>query len=117
MKTYVITGATSGIGESLIRSFEGESVHVYALGRSQEKLERLKQSLMGKVQIDTVLIELSNVPSIKDSISSILNDKIDGFIHCAGISMEVPLRKIKYDAFSNIMNVNFFSFVEIFFPS
>ncbi len=113
MKTYVITGATSGIGEGLIRSFEGESVHVYALGRSQEKLERLKQSLIGKIQIDTVLVELSNVSSIKDSISSILNDKIEGFIHCAGVERLVTLRKTKYEDFIRLMNVNFFSFVEI----
>ncbi len=113
MKTFVVTGATSGIGESLVKSFIGEDVRVIALGKSEEKLDKLKNNLINKVQIKTFLINLENVSSIKSAIEPIFNEHIDGFIHCAGFSKYAHLRKINYSDFVQIMNVNFFSFVEI----
>ena len=41
MKKYIITGATSGVGEALVKSFKGEDVHIIAIGRNESKLEKL----------------------------------------------------------------------------
>ena len=38
---------------------------------------------------------------------------IDGFVHCAGISSRKPLNVLTKNGFSNIMDVNFYSFVEL----
>lgn len=113
MKTYLITGATSGIGKALTESFKNEDVRVIAIGRNTDKLSKLKQDLATKVEILPIELDLSEVSSIKSSLSSVLSEEIDGFIHCAGIYHLANLRKIQYQQFVSMMNVNFFSFVEI----
>ena len=113
MKTYLITGATSGIGKSLIESFRNENIRVIAIGRNFEKLENLKRELASEVEIVPVEVNLDDVPSIKGALSNVLSESFDGFIHCAGVSYLVNLRKISYQQFCSMMNVNFFSFVEI----
>ena len=113
MKTYLITGATSGIGKSLIETFGDEKVRVIALGRDEEKLSQLKEKNLSKVEIIPIVVDLDNVLSIKGALSGILSEKIDGFIHCAGFYELSNLRKVNYSKFLSLMNVNFFSFVEI----
>lgn len=113
MKTYLITGASSGIGKALIESFCNENIRVIALGRNLEKLEELKQELASKVEIVPVEVNLDDVPSIKSALTGVLSESFDGFIHCAGTSYLANLRKISYQQFASMMNVNFFSFVEI----
>lgn len=113
MKTYLITGASSGIGKALIESFGNENIRVIALGRNLEKLEELKHELASKVEIVPVEVNLEDVPSIKSALTGVLSESFDGFIHCAGMSFLANLRKSSYQQFSSMMNVNFFSFVEI----
>ena len=38
---------------------------------------------------------------------------IDGLVHCAGISSRKPLNVLKKEGFDNLMDVNFYSFVEL----
>ena len=39
--------------------------------------------------------------------------KLDGLVHCAGISSRKPLNVLSKDGFSKVMDVNFYSFVEL----
>ncbi len=111
MKKYVITGATSGVGEALVKSFKGENVQIIAIGRNESKLERLK-AFMSSSQCITVNIDLCEVESIKDKITSYLED-VDGFVHCAGFNKLTSLRKASYSLYLKMMNVNYFSFAEL----
>lgn len=111
MKKYIVTGATSGVGEALVKSFKGDDVQIIAIGRNESKLERLK-AFMSSSQCITVNIDLCEVESIKDKISSYLED-VDGFIHCAGFTKLTSLRKASYSLYLKMMNVNYFSFAEL----
>ncbi len=114
MKRYVITGGTSGIGEGLVRSFEKDDVELILPVRNTEKaLDMYKHTcFFNKLQI--FKLDLEDVTSIKSAFASVKNiDKIDGFIHCAGIIDLKNLQKTTYEKFLRLMNINFFSFVEI----
>lgn len=50
MKTALITGATSGIGEACARAFVGAGWQVVGTGRRAERLEALARELGGKFQ-------------------------------------------------------------------
>ena len=39
--------------------------------------------------------------------------KLDGMVHCAGISKMIPLNMIKYETMDEIMRVNFYAFMEM----
>ena len=38
MKKYIVTGATSGVGEALVKSFKGDDVQIIAMGRNESNL-------------------------------------------------------------------------------
>ena len=111
MKKYIVTGATSGVGEALVKSFKGEDVQIVAIGRNEGKLEKLK-AFMPSYQCITVNIDLCEVESIKEKITPYL-DEVDGFVHCAGFNKLTSLRKASYDLYLKMMNVNYFSFAEL----
>ena len=112
MKTYLVTGATSGIGKALVCSFKNDDIQVIAIGRDKDKLELLKDSFAPQ-KITPLVIDLRDISSISSQMHNIFPVQIDGFIHCAGYSVESSLRKLKIEKFQEMMTVNFFSFVEI----
>jgi len=50
MGTMVVTGASTGVGRAVARSFAGRGYDVYALGRSKDKLDALAGEWNGKVR-------------------------------------------------------------------
>lgn len=92
-KIAVITGATSGIGRQLTLKLIEKNISVIALGRSDDKIEKLKndaKDLMTDNKLYTVKGDLSTQKNIKDiakKISVILDKheyQIDYLIHVAG---------------------------------
>jgi NAD(P)-dependent dehydrogenase (short-subunit alcohol dehydrogenase family) len=92
-KVAVVTGATSGIGRQLVFKLIEKNIVVIALGRSDEKIEKLINDAK-RINTDAKLYivkgDLSNSNHIKDiakEISGILDnhkDQIDYLVHVAG---------------------------------
>ena len=60
-------------------------------------------------------IDLSDVLSVGAHIEAIIKERgpLDGFVHSAGISAVRPIKMCTYDYMKQMMDVNFFSFIEI----
>lgn len=82
MKTVLITGATSGIGEEFARRFAKRGYRLILAGRNREKLLELKE-LYGN---DTMLIcsDLAEEQNCYDLLEQVKSEKIDVFINNAG---------------------------------
>lgn len=111
-KTYVITGATSGIGKALVESYKDEDVKLIIIARNLEKAQALKE-VIDESKLEIVIADLENVDSLKDELKPIIGRELDGLIYCAGITGIESLRKTTYQKFLKVMNVNFFAFAEI----
>jgi len=81
MKTVLITGATSGIGESCVNKFLKNSWQVIATGRNPEKLENLKN-----LGAETFKLDVTKQEGINNLITHIVNSniKIDVLVNNAG---------------------------------
>lgn len=113
-KTILITGASDGIGKatSILASQLGAKIILVA--RNEEKLESVKTSLEGEGH-KWYSYDLKNVEGIEALIKTIVSDngKLDGFVHCAGISKMRPLKMTNYEFLKDIMTINFYSFIEL----
>ncbi|NQV77144.1 MAG: SDR family oxidoreductase [Lutibacter sp.] len=107
---YIITGATSGIGKTLVYELDNIGEKLILMARSSEKLKELESNF--KTEHVYITVDLSNIQNLIDVLQTI-NYKIKGFVHCAGLESVLPLRQVSYLKFDNIMKIHVYSFVEI----
>jgi len=110
MKNFIITGSSSGIGNSVALQLNNPEFHLYLLGRDAGHSKALKLKLDS--QITFIECDLENIDNIQFSLSE-LPSVIDGFVHCAGVTAILPINKIDYKKFEDIFKINMFSFIEI----
>lgn len=109
-KTIMITGAASGIGKATAVLCSQLGARVILVDRSEEDLNNQEIQDCEYHVID--LSELNKIEVLVENVAE-TNGSIDGLVHCAGISSRKPLNVLKKDGFSKIMDVNFYSFVEL----
>lgn len=113
-KTIIITGAGSGIGRETAITASKIGAKVIMLDISEEGLNATMQQLEGDGHAMYV-INLCETDSIAPLVKSIAEQygTIHGVVHCAGISSRKPLNVLTKDGFSKVMDINFYSFVEL----
>lgn len=113
-KKIIITGAASGIGRETAIVASRQGAKVILLDLSEEGLKDTISLLDGNGH-SFHAIDLTYTDSISSLIKEIISEEglIDGLVHCAGISSRKPLNVLTKDGFSKVMDVNFYSFVEL----
>lgn len=111
MKTYVITGATSGIGEELVKHFAKEN-KVFAGYRNKDKLSKL-QSI--SENITPFYIDYTNPETIQDAVNFIKEQtqKIDTLINAAGCVVAGAMENIPISEIRRQFDVNTFGSLEL----
>jgi NAD(P)-dependent dehydrogenase (short-subunit alcohol dehydrogenase family) len=95
MQTYLIVGASSGIGFQLAKNLTEKGNKVIALSRSNNNLSSLNNVTYYQVDISE---ESPNFPVIEESIN--------GLIYCPGTINLKPFRALKPEDYLNEFNVN-----------
>lgn len=112
-KVIIVTGAGSGIGRetSIVLAREGASVIMMDI--NAEGLQ--ETATLGGEKCHPLAIDLTNENAIAEMVSQTVEQygKLDGLAHCAGISSRKPLNVLSKDGFAKVMDVNFYSFVEL----
>jgi len=111
-KTYMVTGASSGIGQSICIELSKNN-NVILLARNSE---RLQETLALMTEGNHMIIEgdISKIENIATYVKQAYEKYtiLDGFAHCAGIGGIFRLSQTTYELIHSIMLVNFYSFVE-----
>lgn len=111
MKTYIITGATSGIGEALTEYFAKDNI-VFAGYRSENKVENLKQISNNVIPFYVDYAKPETISGAVKYIKSKTN-KIDTLINVAGCVVAGAFENIPIDELKRQFNVNVFGAVEL----
>lgn len=113
-KNILITGASAGIGKGIAIFLSKLGANIIMAARNEERLkETLNELEPGDHSY--YLIDLNNLKEIEVMLDTICGDKkkLNGIVHSAGICKSSPVQYLKSEDLTNIMSVNFYSFVEL----
>jgi NAD(P)-dependent dehydrogenase (short-subunit alcohol dehydrogenase family) len=117
LKTYIISGAGSGIGKSISIQLAKEEHQLILVGRNIAKLNETKSLLAGNNHI-VLNFDISNKEETILAAKTIVDLKIDGIIANAGVGGENNWGE--NDRWSEIINTNLtgtYNFVNAFLPN
>ena len=109
MKTYVITGGTSGIGEALVNHFSKDNI-VFCGYRNEKKLpDELSENII------PFYVDYANPNTIQGAVEFITSktDKIDTLINVAGCVVAGAIENIPVSELRRQFDVNVFGAVEL----
>lgn len=109
----IVTGAGSGIGRETSRVLAEQGASVIMMDINADSLAE-SAALCGE-KCHPITIDLTDAKSVTEAVASVVSQygKLDGLVHCAGISSRKPLNVLSKEGFSKVMDVNFYSFVEL----
>ena len=110
-KVYIVTGASSGIGEQLSINLAQKGAHVVCAARTKEELDRVCQLIESAggsalaVQTDITVLEQCR-SLVQNTLAAY--SQIDGLILNAGVSMWARFEEITdIEFFHDLMNTNY----------
>ncbi len=112
-KTFVITGANSGVGFEATRSLLAKGAAVVMLNRSAEKSadahQELKREFGQDAAVSVIIMDLAKLDSVRQAAAAVLEQvpNIDGLICNAAVS-QTATRKLTVDGFETQLGVNHF---------
>ena len=104
-KKILITGATGGIGNALVKKFLSLDGTVLATGTNTEKLDALKKEFP---KINVLKFDISDHTKIEDFIENVTSQLVglDVLVNNAGITMDNLSLRMKDDEWKKVIDVN-----------
>ena len=114
MKTFLITGATSGIGEACARHCLAQGDQVVALCRNGDKARRLFAPELASGQMVLLEHDLAcNDGLYKQCLSELKPFKIERFINCAGVGLIKGMASTTHAELLQLYETHLFALSEI----
>ena len=105
-KKIIITGATGGIGSSIIKKLYGQGVNVLASGTRVEKLEELKKNFHNIKTLKFDISQSENIETFIENASKALDGNIDCIINNAGITQDNLAIRMNLDEWKRVIDIN-----------
>ena len=105
-KNIIVTGASGGIGNSIVKKLNEAGANILASGTKTEKLKELKNNFE---KIKIMNFDISKSEKIEEFIENAtkeLGGNLDGIINNAGITQDNLAIRMKLDEWENVININ-----------
>jgi len=117
-RTILVTGASSGIGEQLVRLLADFDVHIVAVARREERLQAIREDVgAGPARVSVFPADLRDPDQLASLIGFLqgLPDGLDVFVSNAGHSIRRSIADSldRFHDFSRTMGINYFAPVRL----
>lgn len=119
-KTVLLTGASFGIGESVVKLLAKTGAHLILVARTAERLEQMKNKIENensRAKITIFPADLTDEAQIENLTNELKNlpNGIDVFINNAGKSIRRPLFESleRFHDYTRTINLNYFAPVKL----
>ncbi len=114
-KTIWITGASSGIGEELVKQFSKEKVNLIISARRSTELDRVKQENVGTAKIEILPLDLERADELEVKAEKAISlfGQIDILINNGGVSQRSMAMDTQLDIDRKIMDINYFGTIAL----
>lgn len=103
-KTFLVTGASSGIGRGIAVTCSKMGAKVIVNGRNVSKLQETIRQMEAE-ENQMMAGDLTDDTALKELVSSL--PKLDGVVHCAGMGQRIPCKDLQKVHVDQVMDVNF----------
>lgn len=109
---YIVTGASSGLGEASALLLNKLGATVVAIARNEERLNGMKARCEHPehmhIEIKDLAEDIGELPKYVKALKEKYG-KFSGLAYCAGIVFLMPLLMMEYEAAEKIFKTNYFS--------
>ena len=105
-KNIIVTGASGGIGNAIIKKLNEAGANILASGTRIEKLEELKKNYEN---IKILKFDISQNDKIEEFIENATNElggSLDGIVNNAGITQDNLAIRMNLDEWQKVININ-----------
>jgi len=105
-KNIIVTGASGGIGNAIIKKLSDAGANILASGTRVEKLEELKKNFE---DIKILKFDISQSDKIEEFIENATSDlggSLDGIVNNAGITQDNLAIRMSLDEWQKVININ-----------
>ncbi len=102
----ILTGATGGIGNSILDRLVKSNANVLATGTNTEKLNKIQQSFKTVKILNFDLESHDKIENFIEESNKIFDGKIDVLINNAGITRDNLSIRMKDDEWNKVINMN-----------
>jgi short-subunit dehydrogenase len=107
---FVVTGASSGIGEGVALLLNELGATVIGIGRNQERLEGMKAKAKHPENVfleqKDLAEDIAGLPAYVKELKEKYG-KFSGMAYCAGVSSIVPIRMFEYETAKRMFDINY----------
>jgi NAD(P)-dependent dehydrogenase (short-subunit alcohol dehydrogenase family) len=105
-KSILVTGASSGIGLSIVKLMASSNAKLVLTGRNESKLQKLISNIEGEGH-KYFIADLEDDNQLDLLVNNL--PKLDGIVFNAGINEFIPIKFISREKSEKIFNTNYFS--------
>ncbi len=102
----ILTGATGGIGNSIIKKLYDAGANILATGTKNEKLEELKKKFQNIQILKFDISKIDNLENFIEDATKQLGGKLDCMINNAGITQDNLAIRMSIDEWKKVIDVN-----------
>jgi 3-oxoacyl-[acyl-carrier protein] reductase len=105
-KNIIVTGASGGIGNAIIKKLSEAGANILASGTRIEKLEELKKNFEGIKILKFDISQSDKIEEFIENASGELGGSLDGIINNAGITQDNLAIRMSLDEWQKVININ-----------